>query len=94
MALFGVLATASFFDMVMVYVKYIDQLSSCDLSEDNPECSKSKAAIFSDLVRSVLVVVFPNIGVKRAFYGMKVSNFECNNKLSKLEQLGMCFLNA
>ena len=30
------------------------------------------------------MMLFPNIGVKRAIYGLKVMNFKCGDKLGKL----------
>lgn len=77
-ASFVIMASATFFDMIMVFIKKLHYNYKCD--QFTEECLKTKIEIFSDVSRVLLVFFFPNIAVKRAFFGLKVRGLDCPEK--------------
>jgi len=73
-SMFSLMVTVSFFDMIMAYVKFINP--TCE-NIDGDLCVKYKATVFSDALRVLFVLIFPHIGVKRAFFGLKFNNLDC-----------------
>ncbi len=79
--LFGILSVANFMDMIFGYVNYFHNMASCSVNftDGKMSCTKSDEKVLFEIVRLINLFVFPNIPVKRAFYGLKVESYHCKN---------------
>ena len=61
------LSFAAFADIIMVYVKFFDRTTSLDMED-------GFLGSLINLLRTLLVILFPNLAVKRALFNLKIQN--------------------
>lgn len=89
LVLFGVLSTANFVDMIFGYLNYFYTMGSCSLNWNTGSmvCRQNKEKVIMEMVRFMLLFLFPNVPVKRALYGLKIETYNCTNKFSKYKKV-------